>query len=664
MGRCEFSTRIIPVTLAWTLVLGCTGLYFAFVCRYLLETYSYAFPICQGVVALFVILNLSLATFMDPGIYPKAHEDEQVSDDFRAPLYKNVEIKGVMVRMKWCTTCQFYRPPRCSHCSVCNNCIETFDHHCPWLNNCIGRRNYRYFFLMLMSLSVHMVSILAQSIVYILDHQQELSKPGPIIAIVVVVIISLSTIPVFGLTGFHIMLVSRGRTTNEQVTGKFKGGLNPFHKGCCKNCSYVICGPHWPKLVSYIPKTRTIHIDSSKVTYVAAEKDVKITVDANTANGVRHHPTVNNSMSPMPRDDYFEKGSQSLDVDPPSPPARRHLGSQNNLYDMSSGSQSHAVTTSNSTTAVGATLYASRKRGGSSHSLRGVENHQGSAPGPPPAVYQRAASASPQRHHARRAPVGNGEDLSPRSPVAGSSLPTSPSGDRFTPRSRQIHHPAGRGDTGTIGHVPQASERPIPQPIRVTSPYATASPGPYSTGSLRSGMSLSQEGVQYSPVSPSPATAVRDRSRTFYPARSRSRESLSRSRDNISRSRELLSRSREGLANSEEALNRSRETSVSSYHSAVGAGVAGPSTSRVASASNHRGSSGTNRGPLQSPRASDRPDGPEGASRPLTFLHALQMTEAAEVREREMTQNSRLRRMRKESSKSVYDTTTTYEASV
>ena len=37
----------------------------------MLEAYSYAFPIYQGILALFVILNLSLATFMDPGIYPK-----------------------------------------------------------------------------------------------------------------------------------------------------------------------------------------------------------------------------------------------------------------------------------------------------------------------------------------------------------------------------------------------------------------------------------------------------------------------------------------------------------------------------------------------------------------------------------------------------------------
>ena len=69
--------------------------------RYILEKQWYAVPIFQGILTLFVLINFSLATFMDPGVIPRASPDEDRDDDFRAPLYRNVEINGITVRMKW-----------------------------------------------------------------------------------------------------------------------------------------------------------------------------------------------------------------------------------------------------------------------------------------------------------------------------------------------------------------------------------------------------------------------------------------------------------------------------------------------------------------------------------------------------------------------------------
>ncbi|XP_075221089.1 zinc finger DHHC-type containing 8 isoform X2 [Lycorma delicatula] len=329
---CNLKTRYIPATFAWTLLLGTTALFYYFPCQFYLFEYPWV-PAVEGVITFFVLANFTLATFMDPGVIPKASPDEDREDDFRSPLYKNTEINGITVRMKWCVTCKFYRPPRCSHCSVCNHCIETFDHHCPWVNNCIGRRNYRYFFFFLVTLSVHMASIFALCLIYVLYNKENLTEPRTIVSVVIISIITLLFIPIFGLTGFHVVLVARGRTTNEQVTGKFRGGYNPFSQGCWKNCMYGLCGPQFPSLLNpgkYNGKKRKDH--PAVATIANENQQVKTYMD--NSNGVRNtNSNAYNKLSPG-RDgsdtDMEPTASQSQDCEP-TPPLQRH-GSKTNFY--------------------------------------------------------------------------------------------------------------------------------------------------------------------------------------------------------------------------------------------------------------------------------------------------------------------------------------------
>lgn len=94
---------------------------------------------------------LLLTSARDPGIVPRnLHPPEEEftsathdsggrqTPTLTFPRTKEVMVSGISVRVKYCDTCMLYRPPRCSHCSICNNCVERFDHHCPWVGQCIG----------------------------------------------------------------------------------------------------------------------------------------------------------------------------------------------------------------------------------------------------------------------------------------------------------------------------------------------------------------------------------------------------------------------------------------------------------------------------------------------------------------------------------------------
>lgn len=177
-------------------------------------------------------------------------------------------VNTAPVRLRYCPTCHIYRPPRTVHCSICNNCVERFDHHCPWVGNCIGRRNYRRFFLFLCDLGILTVYTLVLVVVDIkLLHNDIKAKYGPngtfgrvmrrgeaLISLAVGLYCLLSIWFTFGLCLFHSYLVAMNVTTYEHIKGSFLDGPsgNPFAMSSLRNYCEVVVANKRPK---YFDKT-------------------------------------------------------------------------------------------------------------------------------------------------------------------------------------------------------------------------------------------------------------------------------------------------------------------------------------------------------------------------------------------------------------------------
>jgi len=127
-------------------------------------------------MTIFIIFYIISVFFMikagctDPGIIPRQN-DGSGGGIFRKKKDFIMVSNGAFVKYTYCCTCNTFRPPRTSHCASCDNCCMRFDHHCLWLGNCIGKRNYKYFYLLITTLNIkgiiefiYNICILVQSV--------------------------------------------------------------------------------------------------------------------------------------------------------------------------------------------------------------------------------------------------------------------------------------------------------------------------------------------------------------------------------------------------------------------------------------------------------------------------------------------------------------------
>ncbi|EGN95508.1 hypothetical protein SERLA73DRAFT_113091 [Serpula lacrymans var. lacrymans S7.3] len=245
---------------------GISGAWFGTTCVWWWHNESPAVAAVGAYMCLLTLSSMFATAFRDPGILPRNLDPDpplpstSPSDGgVRAPLPRDLKVRNDTVRVKYCATCKTYRPPRSSHCKMCDNCVDGCDHHCQWVNNCVGRRNYTSFFVFLFSSVITLSLIICTAAIHIylvtrrehVDFKEALSKGTGAGSAVVFILSIVVILPVTALLGYHVRLLSLNVTTIEQIRNQAHKTLvpgvappNPFSYGSWRyNLAELLCHP-------------------------------------------------------------------------------------------------------------------------------------------------------------------------------------------------------------------------------------------------------------------------------------------------------------------------------------------------------------------------------------------------------------------------------------
>lgn len=194
----------------------------------------------------------------DPGILPRQGIDFYYTTN--RPLLRNV-VNGNKIILTYCYSCCIYRPPRTSHCSICDNCVERFDHHCLWLGTCIGKRNYRYFYCLIFCLFTSGIFQIICAIYYVVIESKKFKNKENNSLFIIIGFSSVGFYNILFLIFFmgklfiiHTILIFLNITFYEYVKKKLDiYPLNPFKKFFFDTWKrFILLLPYKSLFVSYL----------------------------------------------------------------------------------------------------------------------------------------------------------------------------------------------------------------------------------------------------------------------------------------------------------------------------------------------------------------------------------------------------------------------------
>ncbi|PWN47400.1 hypothetical protein IE53DRAFT_364702, partial [Violaceomyces palustris] len=220
------------------LILVLPGLYLGFEAPWMVTNVSPGLVVVFIYVWLVALTSMLVTAWKDPGVIPRDLDPDppctlgdgagarplDPEDPLAIPLPRFIRVRDQEVKVKWCETCGTYRPPRSSHCRICDNCVEN-----------IGRRNYTSFLAFLWFSILSSCICIGSTVVHLvlptwsedrryprgdnrgqaLDFSQSLSS-SPVSA-VLFFLTTLTVTPITILALYHVRLCLLNRTTVEQI---------------------------------------------------------------------------------------------------------------------------------------------------------------------------------------------------------------------------------------------------------------------------------------------------------------------------------------------------------------------------------------------------------------------------------------------------------------